>query len=219
MVTISRSLCTGNFGRKLSMRSKRICISGQSRKKYTRLSVHRTKRSRHLRTLTTTTSDPIPTINCSHRNKTLLFKTMPKITPHQLRELEVKANRIRQDIITLLLEAGSGHSAGPLGMADVFTALYFFILKNDPKNPWDENRDRVYLSNGHICPVWYATLANAGYFPRSELKTVRKLNSRLQGHPHYRAAPGVENTGGPLGQGLSQAIGSALAARMDGKRY
>lgn len=144
---------------------------------------------------------------------------MPKITPHQLRELEVTANRIRQDIITLLLEAGSGHSAGPLGMADVFTALYFFILKNDPKNPWDENRDRVYLSNGHICPVWYATLANAGYFPRSELKTVRKLNSRLQGHPHYRAAPGVENTGGPLGQGLSQAIGSALAARMDGKRY
>jgi len=144
---------------------------------------------------------------------------MPKITTHKLHELEVTANRIRQDIISMLIEAGSGHVAGPLDMADVFTALYFFVLNHRPKEPWWDDRDRVYLSNGHICPVWYATLANAGYFPHSELKTLRKLGTRLQGHPHARELPGVENTGGPLGQGLSQAIGSALAARLDGKRY
>jgi transketolase len=144
---------------------------------------------------------------------------MPKISPAKLRELEITANRIRQDIIAMLMEAGSGHVAGSLGMADVFTALYFWVINHNPKNPWWEDRDRVYLSNGHICPVWYATLANAGYFPHPELKTLRKINGRLQGHPHARELPGVENTGGPLGQGLSQAIGSALAARLDGKRY
>ncbi len=116
----------------------------------------------------------------------------------------------------MLLAAGSGHSAGPLGMADVFTALYFGGVVNiDPKDPWNPTRDRVILSNGHICPVWYATLAHAGFFPESELITLRKLGSHLQGHPHYRELPGVENTGGPLGQGLSQAIGHALAIRMD----
>jgi len=119
----------------------------------------------------------------------------------------------------MLVEAGSGHVAGPLDMADVFTVLYFWVLNHKPNDPWWDDRDRVYLSNGHICPVWYATLANAGYFPRSELKTLRKLNTRLQGHPHYHSLPGIENTGGPLGQGLSQAIGSSLAARLDGKRY
>ncbi len=130
--------------------------------------------------------------------------------------LDKIANDVRQDIIAMLLAAGSGHSAGPLGMADVFTALYFGdVVKHDPKQPNDPTRDRVILSNGHICPVWYATLAHAGYFPRSELKTLRKLGSRLQGHPHRGELPGVENTGGPLGQGLSQALGLAEAARLD----
>mgnify|MGYP001600135497 CR=1 FL=1 len=130
--------------------------------------------------------------------------------------LEKIANTIRQDIIAMLLAAGSGHSAGPLGMADVFTALYFGdVVKHDPKHPDDPNRDRVILSNGHICPVWYATLAHAGYFDRSELKTLRKLGSRLQGHPQRGSLPGIENTGGPLGQGLSQALGLAEAARLD----
>jgi transketolase len=142
------------------------------------------------------------------------------LTDQKIQELELKANEIRQDIIKMLLEAGSGHSAGPLGMADVFTALYFSgSLNLDPKDPWNENRDRVILSAGHICPVWYPTLAHAGYFPHEELMSLRKMNSRLQGHPHYRELPGVENTGGPLGQGLSQAIGHALSARMNKQKY
>jgi transketolase len=134
-------------------------------------------------------------------------------------KLTVSANAIRQDIIKMLLAAGSGHSAGPLGMADVFTALYFEILNIDPQKPGWPERDRVVLSNGHINPVWYATLAHRGYFPVSELATLRKLGSRLQGHPHIGEPPGVENSGGPLGQGLSQAIGMALAANLDGKRW
>lgn len=139
---------------------------------------------------------------------------------YSLEELKKLANLIRQDIIKMLVGAGSGHSAGPLGMADVFTALYLGgVLNYDPKDPWKEDRDRVILSNGHICPVWYAALAWAGFFPKDELSTLRKLNSRLQGHPHYRELPGVENTGGPLGQGLSQAIGQAMAGRMDDKSY
>lgn len=134
--------------------------------------------------------------------------------------MEELANQVRQDVVKMLVAAGSGHSAGPLGMADVFTALYFGgVLNYDPKHPWKHDRDRVILSNGHICPVWYATLAHAGFFPKAELSSLRKLNSRLQGHPHFRELPGVENTGGPLGQGLSQAIGQALAARMDNKSY
>jgi transketolase len=128
--------------------------------------------------------------------------------------LGLEATEIRKDIVKMLVAAGSGHSAGPLGMADVFAVLYLSgILNMNPDNPWDENRDRVLLSNGHICPVWYATLAHAGFFPREELETLRKLGSRLQGHPHFRELPGIENTGGPLGQGLSQAIGHALAIR------
>lgn len=130
-------------------------------------------------------------------------------------QLQDKANEIREDVIKMLVTAGSGHSAGPLGMADVFTALYFGgKLLLDPENPWREDRDRVILSCGHICPVWYATLAHAGYFPIEELGTLRKIDSRLQGHPWARSAPGVENTGGPLGQGTSIAVGIALAVRM-----
>lgn len=137
----------------------------------------------------------------------------------KLKNLEMMANIIRQDIIEELVEAGSGHSAGSLGMTDVFTAMYFHILNHNPKKPDWENRDRLVLSNGHICPVLYATMARAGYFPIEELKTLRKIGSRLQGHPHRGALPGIENTSGPLGDGLPQAVGMALAARMDGKRH
>lgn len=140
------------------------------------------------------------------------------LTPEKEQELKEIAVEIRQLIITTLLEAGSGHSAGPLGMTDIFTAMYFHILKHDPKNPEWEERDRLVLSNGHICPVLYVTMAKAGYFPIEELKTLRKINSRLQGHPHRGALPGIENTSGPLGEGISQAIGMALAARLDRRR-
>lgn len=132
------------------------------------------------------------------------------------KQLETTANTIREDIIKMLVEAGSGHSAGPLGMADVFTALYFVIMNHRPKQPdWPE-RDRLILSNGHIVPVRYATMARAGYFPVSELMTLRKLGSRLQGHPERMRLPGMETTSGPLGSGLSQASGLALANRIDG---
>ncbi len=134
-------------------------------------------------------------------------------------DLEEKANKIRELIISSLLEAGSGHSAGPLGMADIFSAFYFHILNHDPKNPEWEERDRLVLSNGHICPVRYAAMALSGYFPIEELKTLRKLNSRLQGHPHRISLPGLETTSGPLGEGVSQSIGIALAARLDKKKY
>ena len=137
-----------------------------------------------------------------------------------IQELQIKANEIRKDIINMLLHADSGHSAGPLGMADVFTALYFGdVLNHNSKNPEDNLRDRVVLSNGHICPVLYATLAHSGYFPREDLNTLRKFGTRLQGHPHRGALPGIENTSGPLGQGLSQAIGMASAAKMDKVKY
>jgi len=136
----------------------------------------------------------------------------------KLKYLEEKANAIRQDIIKMLLEAKSGHSAGSLGMVDVFVALYFHVLKHNPKKPnWPE-RDLVVLSNGHICPVLYATLAHAGYFKLEELKTLRKFGSRLQGHPHRGSIVGVETTSGPLGSGLSQAIGMALASKLDKKK-
>ena len=140
------------------------------------------------------------------------------LSAQDIQKLELKADIIRQDIIKMLVEAKSGHSAGPLGMADVFTALYFHVMAHDPAKPDWEDRDRLVLSNGHICPVWYATLAEAGYFPVSELKTLRKLGTRLQGHPHRGALPGVETTSGPLGSGLSQACGMALGLTMDGKK-
>jgi transketolase len=135
-----------------------------------------------------------------------------------IKHLELKANEIRQDLIKMLLEAGSGHSGGPLGMADIFTALYFHILHHNPHNPELEERDRLVLSNGHICPVLYTTLAHAGYFPLSELKTLRKLGTKLQGHPHRGSLPGIETTSGPLGSGLSQGSGMAYGLRMDGKK-
>jgi len=135
-----------------------------------------------------------------------------------IKKLKLLANNIRQSIIKELVAAGSGHSAGPLGMADVFTAAYFNVLKHDPKNPNWEKRDFLILSNGHICPVRYAAMAEAGYFPVEELMTLRKLGSRLQGHPHRTALPGVETTSGPLGSGLSQAAGLAYALRMDKKK-
>ncbi len=138
---------------------------------------------------------------------------------HSTKDLEKIANEVRQDIIQMLVAAGSGHSAGPLGMADIFTALYFEIMNHDPKNPDWEDRDRLILSNGHICPVRYATMAEAGYFEKKELKTLRKLGSRLQGHPERLKLPGVETTSGPLGSGLAQASGYAYASRMDNKRF
>lgn len=145
---------------------------------------------------------------------------MPQeLNEEKLKDLKRKANKVRQLIIKMLVEAGSGHSAGPLGMADIFTAFYFHILNHDPKNPALEDRDRLVLSNGHICPVQYATMALAGYFPLDELKTLRKINSRLQGHPHRTSLPGLETTSGPLGEGLSQAIGIALAGKLNKKFY
>jgi len=141
------------------------------------------------------------------------------IHDEKVKELEVLANKIRQSIIEMLVIAGSGHTAGPLGMVDIFTALYFHILKHDPKNPdWPE-RDRLILSNGHICPVRYAAMAYAGYFPLEELKTLRKFGSRLQGHPEKTMLPGLETTSGPLGSGLGEAAGIAYGARMDGKKF
>lgn len=141
------------------------------------------------------------------------------LSPTRVAELEKIANRIRQDIITSLLAAKSGHSAGPLGMADVFTALYFEIANISPETRGAENRDRIVLSNAHICPVLYATLANRGYVPREELATLRKLGTRLQGHSNNHSRPDlpIETCGGPLGQGLSQAVGFALASRMNAK--
>ncbi len=144
---------------------------------------------------------------------------MGDLSEEKLKELELKAVKIRELIIEMLVEAGSGHSAGPLGMADIFTAFYFHILNHNPKNPNLPDRDRLILSNGHIVPVRYATMALAGYFPIEELKTLRKINSKLQGHPHAGSLPGLETTSGPLGEGLSQAIGISLAAKLDGKKF
>lgn len=126
-----------------------------------------------------------------------------------LTQLDQKANTIRQDIIKMLERAGSGHSAGPLGLSDIFAALYFSILKHDPQNPDWEERDILILSNGHCVPVRYAAMANAGYFDKKELLTLRRLGSRLQGHPERTKLPGMETTSGPLGSGLSQAAGMA----------
>lgn len=140
---------------------------------------------------------------------------MHYLTSKEVNFLELKANQIRQSIIEMLVAAGSGHTAGPLGMADVLALLYFKVMQHDPKNPLWEERDRLVLSNGHICPVLYATLAHAGYFPVEELLTLRKFGSRLQGHPHRTALPGIETSSGPLGSGLSQAVGMALAERID----
>lgn len=140
-------------------------------------------------------------------------------TKYTIEQLELKANKIRKDIIRMLEEAGSGHSAGPMGLADIFTALYFDVLKHDPTKPnWNE-RDMLLLSNGHCVPVQYATMAHAGYFDRKELMTLRKFGSRLQGHPERERLPGLETTSGPLGCGLSQAAGMALAMRLNKQQF
>lgn len=141
------------------------------------------------------------------------MRTVPRtrFSPEELAALHVRANRVRCHIVEMLSHAGSGHSAGPLGMAELVTTLYFAILRHDPAEPeWNE-RDLFFLSNGHTVPVQYAVMAEDGYFPVEELLTLRALGSRLQGHPERSALPGLESTSGPLGSGLSQAAGYAYA--------
>ncbi len=141
------------------------------------------------------------------------------ITPEKIAELENKANKIRIDTVKMLNKSANrgtgGHTAGPLDLADINTVLYFHAMNHDPKNPNWEDRDRFVLSAGHTCPGLYTTMAHAGYFDISELDTLRELGSRLQGHPHREYLPGIETSSGPLGSGLSQAVGMALADRMD----
>jgi transketolase len=137
----------------------------------------------------------------------------------QIQSIENHARKIRETIIEMLVAAGSGHTAGPLGMADIFAAFYFQILKHDPHHPEWPERDRLILSNGHIVPVRYATMAHAGYFPVEECLTLRKFGTRLQGHPERTRLPGMETTSGPLGSGLGQAAGYAYGARMDDKKF
>lgn len=132
-------------------------------------------------------------------------------------ELAKIAHQLRLDVLEMLRLAGSGHIGGAYGMADIFAALYFSFLKTTPENRSDPDRDYCLLSNGHICPIYYATLARAGFFPLEEMQRLRKIDSLLQGHPKL-SIPGVENSSGPLGHGLSQAVGIALALRMDGKK-
>lgn len=141
------------------------------------------------------------------------------LTPTKLQDLEILAGKVRELVIEMLVTAGSGHTAGPLGMADIFTALYFHVLNHKPSDPLWEERDRLILSNGHITPVRYAAMAYAGYITREEALTLRKFGSPLQGHPERERLPAVETTSGPLGSGLSQAAGMALGARMDGKKF
>jgi len=139
---------------------------------------------------------------------------------HDVSELKAISREIRSDIIISLAEAGSGHLGGSLGLADIFSVLYFSILDHNPENPAWEDRDRLILSIGHVAPVLYATLANAGYFDRKELLTLRKLGSRLQGHPgKEHKLPGIELSAGSLGQGLSVATGLALSAKIDRKKW
>ena len=135
----------------------------------------------------------------------------------ELTTLAKKAQNIRIKIIEMITKAGSGHPAGSLGMADIFACLYFKLLNHQPKNPTWEKRDYLLLSNGHICPVLYASLSLAGYFPARDLSSFRQINSKLQGHPHLNPNIGIENSSGPLGQGLSQACGLALALKKDQK--
>lgn len=137
-------------------------------------------------------------------------------TPEELAKI---ATTVRREIVKMIYAAGSGHPAGSLGMAEIFVALYFGILNHDPKKPSWELRDRFFLSNGHICPALYATLALAGYFSSDKLKTLRQLGSPLQGHPEKGRLPGIESSSGPLGEGFAQACGYALAARMDSARF
>ncbi|KND48257.1 MAG: transketolase [Parcubacteria bacterium C7867-004] len=140
------------------------------------------------------------------------------LTDEDVLRIEGKAEAIRETILDMLVAAGSGHTAGPLGMSDIFASFYFHILKHDPTKPDWEERDILILSNGHIVPVRYSAMAHAGYFPVEECLTLRKFGSRLQGHPERLRLPGLETTSGPLGEGLSQAAAIAYAFRMDGKK-
>lgn len=141
---------------------------------------------------------------------------LPKLTQH---ELERKALEVRSDIVKMISEAGSGHPGGALGLVELYITLYFSVMHHDPENPLWEDRDRLFTSNGHTAPVRYVTLSHAGYFPMAKLKTFRKFGSSLQGHPERVRLPEMESTSGPLGSGLGQALGCALGARMDGKRF
>jgi transketolase len=141
------------------------------------------------------------------------------LSQERLLELQLKANDVRQGIIRALEAAGSGHSAGSLDMADIFTALYGHVMRHDPKNITWADRDRLLLSCGHIAPVRYSAMANFGYFPVEELLTLRKFGTRLQGHPERVTLPAVETTSGPLGEGLAQGVGMALAAKLDKKNW
>ncbi|MEX0672462.1 MAG: transketolase [Candidatus Paceibacterota bacterium] len=142
------------------------------------------------------------------------------LTEEKITGLELQANEIRKDLIEMLLASGSGHSAGPLGMADIFTALYFQVLKHDPSDPEWSDRDRLILSNGHIAPIRYVTMHHAGYdITKEELGTLRKIGSKLEGHPSYKRMHALETSSGPLGEGVSQAAGMAHAAQMDGREY
>ncbi len=144
---------------------------------------------------------------------------MDALHEKKIKKLEEIAAALRHDAVEMVINAGSGHIAGPLGMADIFAALYFHVIKHNHRRPAWVERDRVILSNGHICPIQYAALAHAGYFPKEEMKTLRQIGTRLEGHPHRGALPGIETTSGPLGSGLSQACGVALAGRLDGLKY
>ena len=136
-----------------------------------------------------------------------------------IKEMQDKAKLIRRHIIRMIAEANSGHPGGSLSAADILTVLYFHVLQHDPKNPLWPDRDRFILSKGHAAPALYAALAESGYFPIDELLTLRKTNSRMQGHCDVTTTPGVETSSGPLGQGLSFGIGCALAARLDNQKY
>lgn len=140
-------------------------------------------------------------------------------TQEKILELEETALDLRRMIIDMIYEAGSGHPGGSLGIIDVLTCLYYEHMRHDPQNPKWDKRDRVIMSKGHCCPALYAVLARTGYFPVEELKTLRKINSRLQGHPDLRKTPGVEFNGGSEGQGLSGAVGMALAGKIDGSKH
>ncbi len=143
------------------------------------------------------------------------MQTPSTLSERELRKLELIATELRETTLSMLTHAKSGHSAGPLGMADIMTALYFHVMKHQPKKPLWTDRDRLFLSNGHTVPIRYAAMAKAGYFPKEELLTLRTFGSRLQGHPEYRFFPALEHTSGPLGDGSSQAAGMAYAGKMD----
>lgn len=142
-----------------------------------------------------------------------------KVTKEEIKELEKIAFELRLLVIEMLTESKSGHTAGSLGMSDIFAALYFKYLNINPQNPYELNRDRLILSNGHICPILYASLAKREFFPLIELNTLRKINSRLQGHPHNLSLPGLENSSGPLGQGISVALGCSIHSTNTGHNF